>query len=265
MMPKDLILVRHAESEGNLANKLSRAGDHSAFTPEFSQRHSSKWRLTDKGIYQAKSAGEWLASYFPFTFERQYTSEYLRAVETAMYLGLGGEWYLDFNLRERDQGVMDVLPDNERQSRYAEELRRREIDSFFWAPAGGESLAQACLRIDRVLTTLHRECSNKRVIIVNHGEIMWAFRVRLERMTQIRFHELDASEDPLDHIHNCQILHYTRINPFTGEEARYMNWMRSICPWDTTLSSNDWQEIIRPRFTDADLRTLVESTPRLIQ
>ena len=49
-MPEDLYLVRHGESEGNLVNRRSRAGDDSLFTPEHVRRHSSEWHLTDRGI-----------------------------------------------------------------------------------------------------------------------------------------------------------------------------------------------------------------------
>lgn len=41
--------------------------------------------------------------------------------------------------------------------------------------------------IDRVLHTLHRECSQKRVIIVGHGMVMCAFVVRIERLTATQF------------------------------------------------------------------------------
>ncbi|OGN08741.1 MAG: hypothetical protein A3J46_03230 [Candidatus Yanofskybacteria bacterium RIFCSPHIGHO2_02_FULL_41_11] len=60
MLPIDLIFVRHGQSEGNVANKASRKGDNSFFTPEFRERHSRAFRLTNKGIEQAKSAGFWL-------------------------------------------------------------------------------------------------------------------------------------------------------------------------------------------------------------
>ena len=40
----------------NVANRRSRAGDDSAFTEEFLQRHSSRWRLTDLGRAQAQAA-----------------------------------------------------------------------------------------------------------------------------------------------------------------------------------------------------------------
>jgi len=265
MMPLDLVLVRHGESEGNIANRLSRSGDDSAFTDEFKQRHSSLWRLSDVGIRQAKAARQWIEENIGPKFGRRYTSEWLRAIETAYHLGLLGlPWYVEFYLRERDQGMMDVVPESERKTRFAGELKRRSIDSFFWRPPRGESLAELCLRVDRVLGTLHRECSKMRVIIVCHGEVMWAFRVRLERMSQRRYHELDISDDPYDHIHNGQIIHYTRVNPSTNEEAKYLSWMRSICPWDLSLSNNEWQEIIRPRYTNNQLKQVFDSVPRLI-
>lgn len=265
-MPIDLILVRHGQSEGNAANWRSRHDDHSAFTEEFRERHSSKWRLTDKGIEQARAAGQWLKENDTLPFDRHYTSEYIRAMETAYHLGLPqASWYLEFYLRERDYGKLDVLPDDQRRQRFAEDLERRKIDGFFWVPpGGGESLAQLCLRTDRVLNTLHRECGDKRVIAVCHGDTIWSFRVRLERMTQSRFHELDKSADPLDRLHNCQIIHYTRRDPVSGKLSPYLNWLRSVCPWDLSLSSNGWQEIRRQRMSNEMLLQMVREYPRLV-
>ena len=88
MQPIDLILVRHGQSEGNIANKSSREGDNKFFTPEFRNRHSRDFRLTDKGIDQAKSAGKWIQANIPMPLDRFYTSDYMRAKETAAYLDL---------------------------------------------------------------------------------------------------------------------------------------------------------------------------------
>lgn len=264
-MPLDLVLVRHGESEGNVANRQSREGDNSAFTAEYLGRHSSKWRLTDKGIGQAQAAGRWIRERLGQSFDRFYTSEYVRAMETAALLELpGAEWFADFYLRERDWGRLDVMTHEERLKRFGEALAGHRIDSFYWTPPSGESLAQVCLRVDRVLNTLHRECSNFRVILVCHGEIMWAFRVRLERMAQRLYHQLDTSEDARDRIHNCQVMHYTRRNPETGGIQPYLGWMRSVCPWDETLSRNEWLEIERRRYTNEELLAEVGKTARLV-
>lgn len=261
-MPIDLVLVRHGESEGNLAIKR---GDRGDFTEEFLKRHSSKWRLTDKGRRQAKKAGEWIRENIGKRFDRYYVSEYLRAMETAALLNLSGaRWHCDFYLRECDRGQLDVIEPDDRAGRFAEEFERRDIDSFFWAPAGGESLAQLCFRIDRVLDTFHRECYDKKVMIVCHGLVMWAFRIRIERISQRRYHELDKSGDPYDKIHNCQIFHYTRRNPKTGEIAPHLDWIRSICPTDLSRSRNEWEEIKRKKYTNRDLIDEVKRTKQLI-
>jgi len=66
----------------------SETGDLSAYTPEFKKKHSSTYRLTDKGVEQAKVTGAWIRENIGDTFDRYYTSEYVRAMETAAYLGL---------------------------------------------------------------------------------------------------------------------------------------------------------------------------------
>lgn len=263
-MPIDLVLVRHGESEGNIAQKATERGDHSHFTEEFRNRHNSTWRLSSKGLSQAEAAGKWIRENMTLLmpFGRCYVSEYARALETAARLGIpDAEWKVDFYLRERDYGSLDAIPDSERYERFADAMRRRTVDSFFWAPPDGESMAQLCLRVDRVIDTLHRECSDKSVIIVCHGEVMWAFRVRLERMLQGRYKELETSKHPFDHIHNCQILHYTRRRDQAGQDCQivspFYERMRSICPTNLTLSRNEWEPIVRRSYSNDDLLAIL--------
>ncbi len=264
-MPEDLVLVRHGESEGNVATNASKRGDHHYYTPAFRARHSSTWRLTDKGRAQAAIAGDWIIQNIGEQFHRYYTSEYLRARETAACLGLpDARWYAEFYLRERDRGKLDVIDHESLKRDYQDELIRRTIDPFYWTPPGGECLAQVCLRTDRVLDTLHRECEGSRVILVLHGETMLAIRVRLERMSQYRFRMLDDSKHPHHRIHNGQVIHYTRVNPETGEVSPYLEWVRSVCPTDLALSSNVWERIQRPSYTNEQLIENAERIPRLI-
>jgi NAD+ kinase len=263
--PYELVLVRHGQSEGNEAVARSKKGDLSAYTPEFREKHSSSYRLTDKGIEQAKIAGKWIKENIGEKFDRYYTSEYVRAMETAAYLDLpDAKWYTEIFLRERDKGLLDNISWIERKEKYAEEMQRRKRDIFFWAPPGGESLAHICNRIDHTFNTLRRECSDQRVIIVCHGEIMWGFRVRLERLSQIRFNQLQKSKDPRDSIHNCQILQYTRVHPTTGEIFPYFRFMKSVCPWNPDYSSQGWMEFERPIYTNEELLQSVNTVPRYV-
>jgi len=265
-MPLDLVLVRHGESEGNLAQQMSEAGDDSAFTPEFRARHSSQYRLTDLGRHQARVAGEWIRTNLGVQFNRYLTSEYVRAMETAALLDLPGAiWQAEFYLRERDAGSLDSLASDEQFRRFPEAMEERDRDSFYWRPPGGESLAEVCLRVDRVLDTLRRSPTPERVIAVCHGEVMRAFRVRIERVPQGGYRELHAPSDPRDEFHNCQVLHYSRHEPGNPERlADHLAWMRSICPWDLSLSRNVWTPVNRPRYTDEELLAIAEQTPRLL-
>lgn len=265
-MPIDLVLVRHGQSEGNAAIHHSERSDDSAFTDAFLRRHSSEWRLTDQGIEQARVVGAWLKKNMDIQFDRYYVSDYLRAKETAANLELpDARWYIEFILRERERGELDVISVTERKKQFKQTYERKLAQSFYWRPPNGESMADLCMRIDRVLQTLHRECSGKRVIIVSHGEVMWAFRVRLERMTQERWHELEISTDPLDRMNNGQILHYTRRDPRTGTVAEHLNWMRSICPTNPEWSRLEWMPIARPAFSNEQLLSIVNRYPRICQ
>ncbi len=262
MMPIDLVLVRHGESEGNVARRYSEKGDNSFFTEQFRNRHSSRLRLTDKGRQQARMAGMWIKKNIGTSFDRYFAAPYARAMETGALMEFpDANWHLDFYLRERDAGLYDILPEDEKMKRYPEEYKQYMLDPFYWTPPNGESIAQVCLRADRVLHTLHRECSDQRVLISSHGLMMWAFIIRIERLTPMQY--LNRSQSKKYKIHNCQIIHYSRRNSKTGELARRCEWVRSVCPVDMS-SSNEWTRIKRPTFTNSQLMRLVEESKRVI-
>ncbi|MFA4954803.1 MAG: histidine phosphatase family protein [Patescibacteria group bacterium] len=265
-MPVDLVEVRHGESEWNVAMHRSRRGDNSDWTEEFRARHSSSARLTLQGQSQPAKAGEWIReNLWGGRFDRCYVSPYVRATETAGLLQLpDARWYLDIYLRERDGGVMEQMNDDERRAAFTRSMELRQAEPFFWTPPNGESVATTCGRADRVLETLHRECSDRRVIMVLHGEMMWGLRVCIERMSPRRYRELQLSTDPKDRLHNCQIIHYTRRDPETGRLSKTVDWMRSINPVDPSTSRNTWEKIVREAYSNDDLLALAEKYPRMI-
>jgi len=226
-------------------------------------RHTSKYRLTDLGRQQAVVAGKWIKENIGSNFDKYLCSEYARARETAGLLGLpGAKWDIEFYLRERDRGVLQHLSKKEVSSTYAEELKRSELDQFYWAAPGGESIANSCLRCDRVMSHLSQKCSGFKVIIVCHGNIMLAFKIRLERMKQSSFHKLLS--DPSQKLYNCQIVHYTRRNPETGEVHPSYNWVRSVCPWDDSLTKPEWKTIQPLTFTNEQLLASVENIQQIV-
>lgn len=266
MLPIDIILVRHGESEGNIVHKASRQGDNRLFTPEFRDRHSRTFRLTDKGIKQARAAGDWLRANVPMPLDRFYVSDYVRAKETAGLLGLPSAlWRVEYQLRERDRALDDNMPDDERQAMFAREQRQYELDRFLAYPAGGgESIAQMCLRMKAdFLEHIARECFDKRIIAVCHGHVMRPLQLELEHLGHDDFIRLDESEDPADKIHNCQIFWYTRRDPATQKLMPALVARRSICPRGA-LGDSGWQPIVRAKYTNEELLAEVEGYRRQV-
>ncbi|MFA5853989.1 MAG: phosphoglycerate mutase family protein [Patescibacteria group bacterium] len=268
--PRNFVLVRHGESEGNAAMRMAERGDPDALRKAFEGRHTSQFRLTDLGVEQAAAAGAWLRQEFFENgggFDRCYTSQYVRAMETAALLELpNAEWYRNFYLAERDSGGIEQRPEHARDEEFRTMLGMRTIEPFFWRPSNGESIAQMCLRLDRVQDTLHRECSDGNVVAVCHGEVMWGFRVLVERLAQETFRDLYLSKDPANRIHNCQILHYTRADPDDplAPSTPHVNWMRMVRPTTTPVWTTGWRKIERTRHSNEDLRRIVETHPRTL-
>lgn len=268
-MPVDLFLVRHGESERNLANRAAYAGDLSYFAREFIERPTSLARLTPRGIEQAVAAGDWLRTYaglMPRT-DHYYCSSYVRAAETAALLGLpGAKWRRLNRLCERSAGDWEHVPAPERKKLLvAYPVKHYELDPYNWPPPNGERLADVEDRLTLFLDTLHRGDPSRRAVVVGHGEVLLVFRVMLERMTDEEFKRVHGSKDAYDRIQNCLIIQYTRRVPNARETTPYYNWMRMVCPWDTSLSSNDWKPIRRAEFSNDELMRLVEAHPTMLK
>ena len=269
----DLILIRHGESEGNVFH-----GQHAAqwahLAEQFGARHSSQWHLTDRGIMQAKRAGELIRKYFsgPPYFDFSYTSDYVRAFETAGHLGLPGvEWRRSPFLIERDWGVLDNLPHDERMQRFADAMARHEREGIFWRATNGERLVDVMAsRIHRVMDTLHRECADKRVGMVCHGELMHAFRIVIERVPPEEYTPWYHMPDGSDwRIPNGGILHYTRRDPISGVPTSFMSWTRVLAPNDHDPAEpawSPWRTIQRKKYSNDELLAIAQRDypPRLV-
>jgi broad specificity phosphatase PhoE len=265
-MPRDLVLVRHGQSEANIIQSNRREFPDVPAPEGFHDRHDSRMRLSALGVEQAIATGEWLRAEFPDGFDRYEVSALARTIETAGMLALNGNWRIDDRWRERDWGEYGVLSGAEQQTRFDISHRLKSASKWYWCPPGGESLATGVrLRFEDILETMHREMADKRVIAVTHGEMIEVARFVLERLLPAEWEAQEASKE--FKLSNCQILHFTRQDPETGELSPRLGWRRSICAWDPSLSWNGgaWEPIGRREFTDAQLLELVSVYPRLLE
>lgn len=256
-MPLHYILVRHGESEGNVAVEASKRGDDSYYSENFVMTPGTQWRLTSVGVKQAQAAGRYLREHLPRA-DRHFVSPYVRTRMTAAHLGLKAEWFLNRAYREREWGEVEALPRSLFQEEYPYSARVKKINPLYWAPPGGESIAEVAEnRVRNILDTLHREHGGETVLAVAHGETMWAHRLVLERWSDEDFRHHDA--DPRQKIHNCQILWYSRLNPATHEDEGRLAWLQVITPvgneegkWECQVTQS-WQRFTRGTYSDGEL------------
>lgn len=268
-MPNNLVLVRHGESEANVAQRLEREGNRAEIPKQFWDRHDWQHRLSLKGVEQARAAGNWLVENFGDlneNFDRRYVSPFIRTRETARYMGgLSCNWLKDDRLIERAWGTYGATPLEDRPEIFAHTEKLREQSSLYTQYDNGESIGyNTIFRVRDWFDTLHRDMNGKNVLAVTHGEFMWASRYILDNMLPEEWdiHDKDKSQ----RLNNCTVLHYSRVHPQTGEIARSLSWRRMIYPDNETGSpfNGDWQALPGKRYIEpTDLLGGVEAVPRI--
>ena len=168
-----LVLLRHGQSEWNLANKFT--GFHDV-------------DLTDKGEEEAASAGEKLAA-AGIKFDQVFSSTQIRANRTAeIALEKAGQPELfdsmvrHDDLRERDYGDLTGLNKDETREKYGDEqvhIWRRSYDT---PPPGGECLKDVVENRVRPYYTANIKPmveEGKNILIAAHGNSLRAMLIIL--------------------------------------------------------------------------------------
>jgi broad specificity phosphatase PhoE len=183
----ELILVRHGESEGNLAAaEADRVGAETIAVPA----RDADVLLSARGREQAAALGDHLGTLGPKEVpESVWSSPYLRAQETASIAieisGLTLPIRLDERLRDRELGILDALTSLGVQRRLPLEAARRNwLGKFYYRPPGGESWTDVALRVRSLLADLDREEDGRRVLLVCHDAVISLFRYVAERIPE---------------------------------------------------------------------------------
>jgi probable phosphoglycerate mutase len=202
--PSHLLILRHGESERNVAKDQARSkGAHSYG----SGLRDLDTPLTDRGHRQARTTGEHLAK--DYTLDAVFCSRYLRTRQTAEeileQLGRKPALFREERIREMEFGILDGLTTKGLQTLYPEEFARREREGKYWfRPPGGESRPDVALRVHSFLGTLTRDYLERSLLIVCHSVVVLVFRRLLERWGEEEYFKVDAEDDVL----NCSVTAY---------------------------------------------------------
>ena len=207
--PEALWLVRHGQSQGNVAREAADAAGHHEIAIDV---RDVDVPLSELGHRQAEATGRWFGSLAEDQRpEVILTSPYLRARQTAEAIcaagGLSGPTRLviDERLREREFGVFDRLTTAGIRNKYPEEAAHRSmLGKFYHRPPGGESWADVILRLRSALNTINLHYCDRRVLIVCHQVVVLCMRYILEELTEEQILGIDRQADIL----NCGIVRY---------------------------------------------------------
>lgn len=205
----ELLLIRHGESEGNVAATEARlAGAEVIDVPA----RDADVNLSDTGREQAKALGTALARIAEeFRPDAVVSSPYARALQTAEIGVETAGWNVkvrtDERLRDRELGILDRLTRLGVETRFPEEAERRLwLGKLYYRPPGGESWADVALRLRSVLDELNSLGTGHRVMLVCHDAVILLFRYVLEGMNEQEILDLAAGTSVL----NASITRYVR-------------------------------------------------------
>ena len=184
--PRNIILVRHGESIGNVDKKIYKS------TPDYALT------LTSKGKEQALEAGNKIKEYLRLlgdhnpTYDKVqfYISPFWRARQTYQLIKKSFPLYKvyeDSRLREQEwHGKLPLDGFSE-----ANDLARDSYGHFYYRFDGGEAVSDVFDRVSAFMDTLHRDFEKtdypENVIIVTHGMTMRAFLMRWLHLTVEQF------------------------------------------------------------------------------
>ncbi len=177
---KQVVLIRHGESQWNLENRFTGWVD----VP-----------LSPKGEQEAREAGEKLR---PFRFDHAFTSVLTRAIKTLeIVLDVIGQSGLsverDQALNERMYGELQGLNKAETAKQYGEAQVKLWRRSYDVRPPGGESLQDTA---DRVLPYYRehiwpRLAKGETLLVVAHGNSLRALVMHLDQLSREEVLELN--------------------------------------------------------------------------
>jgi broad specificity phosphatase PhoE len=215
--PKLLVLVRHAESEGNI-----RSADERAEFPVAT--HSIG--ITERGREQARITASYIKEHYP-VLDARYVSYYERAKQTMSIICPDDRVYEDPRLAEAQRGIWHTMTHEQIAEQYPFEIKRKEREGYYhYRPPGGENWADVEMRVHSFLGTLSRDCEGQRVLIVVHAHWLILF--------QRLIHHFSISE-AVRRYEEAQFKN-TSVTVYRGEQvegqSRLVLDYENVVPWE---------------------------------
>jgi broad specificity phosphatase PhoE len=207
--PKQIWIVRHGESAGNVARDAADLAGHARI--DISERDVDV-PLSELGQQQSEALAVWFGN-LPLQDQPDVilASPYKRAVQTATTIAqelsapTGLPVSVDERLREKEFGILDRLTRRGIEEFYPDQAEfRRILGKFYHRPPAGESWCDVILRLRSMLDTISLHYADKRVLIVAHQVVVLCMRYIIENLTEEQILDIDRQGD----VSNCGVTEY---------------------------------------------------------
>lgn len=241
----ELLLVRHGESEGNVAaTRAHESGAHVINVPA----RDADVELSGTGREQALALGRLLGGFPEDRRAAVWSSPYGRARQTAELAVQTGGWktevLLDERLRDRELGILDMLTSAGVEARLPQEAeRRRWLGKFYYRPPGGESWADVALRLRSLVADLDRLYAGRRVLLICHDAVILLFRYILEGLTERELLDLAATTAIL----NASVSRFVRPGGTGPWQLESFNMAEHLMSEGVPVTEHAGDADVRPR------------------
>lgn len=207
---RDLILIRHEETEGNVAMVKSKfGGDDSLFTAELRNKPSDIWRLTKRGRERCDLIRDWVERHVSIEDGFQIvTSPSMRAIETASLILPASISTTNDLVRGRIWGGVECISWSEWPGFCKVSSHETLPSGFHQAYPNGEAMVEVWKRTREFIDSL-----KENTLVVTHGEVLLMARILLESVPESEYHQLEQNSN---HIRNGQVVWYSKRHPDSG-------------------------------------------------
>ena len=215
--PKQIWIVRHGESAGNVARDTADFAGHAHI--DITERDVDV-PLSTLGQQQSDALAAWFGglkiSEQPDVILASPYKRALRTAETiAQQLSEPPKFavILDERLREKEFGILDRLTRRGIEELHPDQAEfRRIMGKFYHRPPAGESWCDVILRLRSMLDTISLHYADQRVLIVAHQVVVLCMRYIIENLSEEQILEIDRQGD----VSNCGVTEYVAE---TGKEV----------------------------------------------
>lgn len=210
--PKELVFIRHGESELNVRRAITEANNDNKIIKIAHGIRDADVCLTERGIEQAKQTGQVVAKNLE-KFDVAYSSPFARTQQTIEHicssLGYDVPVRFDDRIREKEFGIISLYTTHGIKQKFPDEYERQKLlGNYYYRPLGGESYPDTGLRLHSFLHSLYRHESGKRVLVVTHARVITMIRKMLEKLSEAELLKIEQHDD----VANCGVTNYV-YNP----------------------------------------------------